>query len=85
MNKEELIKYQQLLKELKKEKIYRNIDATCTSISLISFFIFSNAHKYKYGAISAFIAILGINALGNRNDNVKHLKRELSDYTRIKK
>lgn len=85
MNKDELLQYKQLLKEIKTEKILRNFEISYSTLSFISFAILSNMQKYKYGAISALITILGINLLSARMKDIEYMEKELKKYDKIKR
>lgn len=85
MNKDELLKYKELLQEIKKEKILRNFEISYSALSFISFVVLSNMQKYKYGAISALITVLGVNFLSARNKDIEYMEEQLKNYKGIKR
>ena len=77
LSKEELIKYKKLLSELKNHKLYRNISASLSLMSMISFVYFSNNDEFKKMVISALITIIGLNFIGYNTREIKYAKEKI--------
>lgn len=76
-SKEQLKQYQELLKELKKTKIYRNINMSYTTISTICFVYFSRQSQIKPSVICALITVVGFNLISSNNRDIEDTNKKI--------
>ncbi len=80
LTKEQLIKYKKLLSELKRAKAVYGINISCTTISLLSFIYFGQSIDLKKMAVSAIIAIAGLNFLPINSEELADVKQRVLDF-----
>ena len=81
LTKEELIKYNELLKELKKHRITLGINVSYTTLSLIGFMYFGQNPDIKKMALSALIGIIGLNFIPYNTQDILDTKRRILNIT----
>jgi hypothetical protein len=69
-SKEQLIKYKELLEEIKITKIWRNINISYTTLSTIFFIYFSRQSQIKPSVVCALITVLGLNFISSNNREI---------------
>ncbi len=77
LTKEELQKYKELLSELKRKKITLGINISYTTLSLLSFIYFGQSMELKKMALSALIAVMGLNFIPCNTEELNDTKRKI--------
>ena len=77
LNKDELLKYKELLSDIKKYKLYRNISISLSTLSTLSFIYYARTQQIKSMVLSAIITIVAMNFISNNSKEIKELNKKL--------